>query len=107
MSRKYTPEQIEAEITRPRKCAGRPRKYATEEERKRAKADSRVRAYWRQKSAMLDVEIGEAIARRTQAHTTDEERRIAQNRRVSQYRQNNPEKIRLVSMVHYYTTREP
>jgi hypothetical protein len=111
MSRKYTPEQIEAEMTRlsgpEKKKGGRPRKYATEAEKRRAKTESQIRANRRQKSALLGIEIDEAIAPRQNKYTTDEERRLAQNRRVAEYKRRNPEKTRMNVMVRYYLAREP
>jgi hypothetical protein len=71
--RKYSPEQLQAEIARPRKKAGRPRKYATEEERKRAMADSVMRTYWRKKNAKRNVENPPEVAMRNVVGTTADE----------------------------------
>ena len=72
--RKYTPEQLQAEIERPRKKAGRPRKYATEEERMRARTDAVMRIYWRKKNAAHSVENPPELALRTHICSSDEER---------------------------------
>jgi len=72
--RKYSPEQLQAEIDRPRKKAGRPRKYATEEERKRVSVEDHMRIYWRKKNAAHGVENPQELALRKHMCSSDEER---------------------------------
>lgn len=99
-TRKYTPEQLEAEIARPKRKAGRPRKYATEEEKKRAKADARMRVYWRKKNAESEI-VGDNFALRKQIHRTDEERHTAKLRSASRYYAAHRAEVNLGKMVSY------
>lgn len=98
MSRKYTPEMLEAEITRPKKKGGRPKKYQSEEERKKAITEASKRRYWRKKYAEECKEIPEEYALRERSYATDEERRIAQAQRVARYRMYHLEETRLSAM---------
>jgi hypothetical protein len=76
-NRKYTPEQLEAEIARPKKIGGRPRKYATEEDKKKAHLEACKRYRRRKKNAELSIVNDSAIAIQRRALETDEKRRDA------------------------------
>lgn len=83
--RKYTPEQLEAEIARPKKKGGRPKKYATEEERRAANAEYANRFYWRKKNAESFIVDDPTVALRKQMHTTDEERQESHRQQSLRY----------------------
>jgi hypothetical protein len=77
-TRKYTDDAIQAERARPKGRGGRPRKYASEEEKKAARAEAVRRHYWRKKNADCGVEVDGAIAaQRHERYETDEERAAA------------------------------
>lgn len=100
--RKYTPEILEAEIARPKGRGGRPRKYATEEERKKALNEASKRRYWRQRYTQGCLELPEEYALRERSYNTNDERRVAQIHRAIQYHQQHPENHRLSVMVCKY-----
>ena len=106
-SRKYTPEQIQAEIDRPKHKGGRPKKYNTPEEKQEAIRASRMRTYYRKKKLDNGMEIDGALALRKAKHSTDEERRHARVISSMRINQEHPDKKRLTSAVHYYTHRIP
>jgi hypothetical protein len=74
---KYPPEQISAELVRPKRHGGRPRKYATDAERQTALRASYLRAYQRKKYQKFGLEIPEEYAVRVSTYATDEERHAA------------------------------
>lgn len=74
--RKYTIEQLEAELARPKSKGGRPKKYQTEEERKRANAEYVRRHNHRVKNESQGI-VDETYASRNRTHQTEEDRRIA------------------------------
>ena len=111
--RKYTAEQIQAEIDRPKSKGGRPKKYATDEERRDAKRASSLRTYYRKKKAMEGIAItggtidaGNDIALRKNMYRSDEERRRARVISATRYKQSHVAETRLRSVVHYYTHRD-
>ena len=76
-SRKYSPEQIQAEITRPKGKGGRPKKYHSEEEKKEARRLAARRAYHRKRDIIEGFVVEGSLALRKTMHSTDEERRNA------------------------------
>jgi hypothetical protein len=94
MATRYTREQLEAELARPKKKGGRPKKYHTEEERKRANAEYAQRHYHRQHdgpSAMADDDI----APRKKTYQTDEERKEGRRESRRKYTESHIEQCRL------------
>lgn len=109
--RKYTPEQIQAEIDRPKRKGGRPKKYATEEEKCDAKRAASLRTYHRKKNAKGGIAItgGNAendLALRKNMYNTDEERKHARTVSAIQYKRSHVEETRLREAVRYYTHRD-
>lgn len=78
--RSYTEEQLAAEIAQLPRRGGRPRKYATEEERREAINASHRRGYQRKMCAEGYIVISEEIAPRKKQYETDEQRREARAR---------------------------
>lgn len=77
LPRKYSPEQIQAELARQKGKGGRPKKYHSEEEKKEARRLAAWRAYHRKKDAIDGFAVEESFALRKTMHCTDEERRNA------------------------------
>ena len=99
-ARKYTPEQIAAEIARPKRKGGRPKKYQTDEERKIANAAARRRVYWRKKIGDIIADGDIALQRSTFA--TDEERHESKKAHDRAYVARRIEQRRLTAAAAYY-----
>lgn len=84
--RKYTEEQLQAELDRPRKKGGRPRKYATEEE---ARAAHHARIMIAQKRARIIAQGGvvppELMPTRVPRRANDDERKMVRREYVDRY----------------------
>lgn len=102
---KYTPEQLEAEIARPKRKGGRPRKYATDEERKKAHVESARRTYWRRKNAQTATANDVALALRKPKYETDEERHLARLESKHRYNEAHLEAYRLNAAACGYRSR--
>lgn len=101
-ARKYTPEMLEAEIARPKSLGGRPRKYTTEEERKKALNEASLRVYWRKKYAREGLEIPEEYTSRRKTYLTEEDRKQARIQCSARHQMAHPEQQRIYVAVSHY-----
>lgn len=102
--RKYSIEQLEAEIARPKKRAGRPKKYNSEEERKKAVAESVYRYRHRVQNESFGI-FDPTFAARKKTYQTDEERQEAKRARAKQFMKMHAEQHRLASAAYRYEQR--
>ena len=102
-ARKYTPEQLQAEVARPKGKGGRPKKYATEEERKAAKNESLRRTRLRKKHIEAGIVLDEYIAPRKRSYATDEERQEGARESDRRYVAAHLEEHRLLVAARHYS----
>ena len=105
--RKYTAEQIQAEIDRPKSKGGRPKKYHTPEEKQEAMRDANRRAYHRKRDIRDGIAIDGALVLRKAMYDTDEERHRARILNNIKYKQSHADETRLSAIVHYHKHHTP
>ena len=104
---KYSLEDLKAEVERPRKKLGRPRKYNTEEERKAAQVEAtkrcRIRARERagtpqeqQQEPAIDISL------RHKSHATEEERAAARAESSIKFNNSHREQLNFTAIARYH-----
>lgn len=104
MSRKYTPEQLEAEIARPpARPRGRPRKYHTKEEYDEAMSIANHNAYMRRRARATGAPIPAECAKKVSpVCATDDERKAALAEWHHEYYAAHRDELRLAARARQY-----
>jgi hypothetical protein len=99
---RYTTEQLKTESSRPHKQGGRPRKYATKEEKQQAQNASSRRSRQRKKNAERAIVCDDNLAPARPIYQTDEERKAGRQASIQRYVASHIEELRLKAAAYGY-----